>query len=93
MKPRDRRNPHRLIVEGHDDLHTVVHLTGAHGVDWDADGSFAPYIRDAGGRDQALRELPLSLRNQRKVGIILDTDLSSSNTWQCVRQVVKDLAE
>ena len=61
MRPRDRRNPHRLIVEGPDDLHTVVHLTTAHGVDWESDGSSAPFIRDAGGLEGALRELPTSV--------------------------------
>jgi hypothetical protein len=55
MRPRDSRNPRRLLVEGVDDLFTVVQLTRAHGVDWDSEGSGAPFIRDAGGFEGALR--------------------------------------
>lgn len=89
MKPRDRRNPHRLIVEGPDDLHTVVHLTAAHGVDWDSDDSGAPYVRDAGGLDGALRELPTSIKSTRRLGIVLDADQSPVNVWTRVREALR----
>lgn len=93
MKPSSRRNPQRLIVEGTDDKYTVVNLTRAHGVDWDSDGSHAPYIYDAGGLDEALRQLPVSLRTQRTVGLIVDADTSVQQTWARIRRAVEGIVE
>lgn len=81
-------NPSRLLVEGPDDQHTIVHPTRAHGVDWDSDGSSAPYIHAAGGIDKALRELSTSVRVQRRLGVVLDADDSASSRWEDVRRAL-----
>jgi len=38
------QRPNRLVVEGKDDKHTIIHLMRRHSVDWDADER-APFIR------------------------------------------------
>lgn len=88
MKPNNSKNPSRLIVEGPDDQHTIVHLTRARGVDWDSDGSSAPYIQSAGGIDSALQQISASLKVVRRLGIVLDADDSASSRWEDVRRAL-----
>jgi hypothetical protein len=94
MRPKDDRNPSRLIVEGPDDLFSVVQLTRAHGVDWESEGSVAPYIRQAGGFVGALRELSIALRaKHRRLGIVLDADTSPHDKWMDIRKALTGLAD
>jgi hypothetical protein len=93
MRPKDDRNPSRLIVEGPDDLFSVVQLTRAHGVDWDSEGSPAPYVRQAGGFVGALRELSLAVRaKHQRLGVVLDADASPMDRWLDVRKALNGLA-
>jgi hypothetical protein len=76
--------PHRLIVEGPDDQHSIIHLTARHGWDWDNPKPHYPYIEDARGVDPALKALPVAALSCTRVGIVLDADDTPDNRWKSV---------
>ena len=90
------KHPHRLIVEGKD-AHSVIHLMSAHGVDFGAVDSFAPYLqagvgvdedgREMGGRAEAITGFLLALRSPglRRVGLVLDADEHPSQRWRALQ--------
>jgi hypothetical protein len=43
MPPRED-SPYRLLVEGSDDQHSVIHLLRRHGFDWDDKTTDRPYL-------------------------------------------------
>lgn len=89
MNPRDKNNPHRLIVEGSDG-HTVIQLAMKHGCNWDkATPGGLPYIHAAGGIDKVLAEIPTSVVTYRRLGIIVDADEMPRAQW---KRVVEKLA-
>ena len=53
-------SPYRLLVEGSDDLHSVIHLLKRHGFDWDDESTARPYVSDENGIDRLLREHQLA---------------------------------
>lgn len=80
-----KQSPFRLLVEGRDDEHTVIHLMARHGYDW-ADGSRdRPYIRDCGGIDSLLDELPVALLTYRCLGVVLDANQNLPKRWLKVK--------
>lgn len=87
---RDGNHPHRLIVEGSDDLFTVVNLTTKHGMNWNSDPAL-PWISDAKSLERALRELPVSLKVVKRLGILIDADQMLAERWKAVREKVSDL--
>lgn len=83
---KNSRHPHRLLVEGRD-THAIIHLATAHGADFDAQDSFAPYVEEAGGFPRALEPFATALKapGLQRVGLVLDADLSASDRWDSVR--------
>lgn len=79
--------PHQLLVEGPDDMHTVIQFMKRQGYDWE-DATFSPpFIRNCKGVEGLLDLLKLILKNPSytRVGIILDADENLESTWQSVR--------
>jgi len=85
-------SPYRLLVEGSDDQHSVIHLMARHGYDWDDSTIFRPYVHVTGNLFQLLSELPVTLKDDRhfqRVGILVDTDTSVADRWTQVRNNAK----
>jgi hypothetical protein len=84
--PPTRKSPHRLLVEGVDDLHSVIHLLKRHAYDWDNAEIVRPFVHDAGGIDELLEELPVTLKGPYdRIGILVDANGSSQNRWAQIR--------
>lgn len=88
----------RLLVEGRDDLHSVVHLLKPH-IGWNQ-GSEPVQITDCEGESLLGDELiPLWFKepNTEILGIMLDADGNCAGRWQRVRNLctpyVEDLPE
>jgi hypothetical protein len=83
----------RLLVEGKDDMHFVIHLMKYHGVNFDA--PTAPTIEDCGGYPN-LREAagPLLLKSASptvdRVGIMIDADVDSQARWHSISERVRE---
>ena len=77
--------PHRLIVEGKDDLHSIIHLTKRHGLDWDDPPAELPYVHDAGGIDEVMESIVTSAKSFERLGVVVDADHSVDARWQSVR--------
>ncbi|MGA3371539.1 MAG: DUF3226 domain-containing protein [Terracidiphilus sp.] len=89
-------NPKQLIVEGHDDLHSVVGLMKAH-VDW-ADGRLlAPvYIHIGNGAPEILKKeglLTVVLKSSALTtgGVMLDADSAAHGKYERIRNLCIDL--
>ncbi len=80
----------RLIVEGRDDMHSIIGLTKRHGWNWDTPQAHVPYIQNAEGVEQALAAIAVTVRSYKRVGIVLDADLSLAFRWDAVRNQLKE---
>jgi hypothetical protein len=85
-----RRNPKLLIVEGSDDLFSVVGLIRAH-VDWPDGKENAPVrITAAGGADKILEQdyLQVELKTSGvTLGVVLDADTNPKGRYESVRNL------
>lgn len=64
----------RLMVEGKDDVHCVLHLTGKHGLDWDNPEQWMPHLHDCKGFDPLRTALPTAFKTFERLGVIVDSD-------------------
>lgn len=78
--------PHHLLVEGQDDLHSVIHLLRHHGVDWDTPDPQAPYIEDCKSIDRLLDAIEAGVRTYERLGILMDTDFPPTARWSQVQE-------
>jgi len=86
MAQPSEESPYRLLVEGSDDRHSVVHLMKRHRFDWDDEGTIRPYVSDEKGVDKLLRAIPVTLKGPYdRIGIILDADSDPAARWEQVR--------
>lgn len=84
--PPPENSSHRLLVEGIDDQHSIVHLVRRHGFDWDAPDTRLPYVNTAGGLPQLMQIMPLEIRGPYEaLGIVVDADSDVSGRWQQIR--------
>jgi hypothetical protein len=83
----DRSSPYRLLVEGKDDMFSIINLLKRHGYDWDKVAP-VPFVHDANGIDSLLESLPLALKSYVRVGIVVDADLSLADRWKCVHTIL-----
>ena len=82
MRPRDA-SPYRLLVEGTDDLHTIVHLMARHGYDWNDERHTRPFVANSGGIDELLDEFPVALKGRYdRVGVLVDANTHPGDRWQ-----------
>jgi len=82
--------PRRLIVEGKNDLHSIIHLMQRHGWIWDDSHASAPFIEDAGSDKEAIRLLPIAIKSCSRTGIVVDADINCQNRWEQIRTKVTD---
>jgi hypothetical protein len=85
------RNPKQLVVEGYDDLYSVVELMAAH-VPWDDDYKKAPvHIRMGNGASEILEDGYISgllkMHAIRTLGIMLDADANSIGRYTSIRHL------
>lgn len=85
--PPPSKSEYQLFVEGGDDKHSVCHLLMRHGYDWDDARIVRPYVRELGNDREILEALPPALKasHYRRLGIVIDTDISLSNRWAQLR--------
>jgi hypothetical protein len=89
-----RRPTKLLLVEGHDDLISVVELMSAH-IDWPEDKSDAPVqIKNCGGLnnllDRDLISTSLKTPGLETIGILLDADDSGEARWASVKSYLSE---
>ena len=78
-------SPYRLLVEGLDDQHSVLHLMARHGCNWNDASASLPYILSTGSIDRLLESLAVSLKAFDRIGVLVDADESPSNRWAQLR--------
>lgn len=78
-------SPYRLLVEGLDDQHSVLHLMARHGFDWNDSSVPRPYILSTGSIDRLLESLAVSLKSFNRVGVLVDADTSPLQRWAQLR--------
>lgn len=89
MRPRDD-SPYRMLVEGTDDLHSVVHLMARHGFDWDDDRTIRPYVSNSRSLEELLREFPVALKGAYdRIGVLVDANARPTNRWVQLRDRAK----
>lgn len=78
----------RMHVEGPDDQHSIVHLLGHHGVDYDAKPwpPEFPEFQQTGGVRELLEGIDIAVRlsTGRAIGFVLDADSPLRHRWQAV---------
>jgi hypothetical protein len=80
-------SPYRLLAEGTDDVHSVIHLMAQHGYSWDNELLVRPYVDGLGGITPLLEALPVALKSPyARLGFVLDADLNLSDRWAQVRE-------
>ena len=72
-------SPYRLLVEGPNDKHSVIHLMKRHNVDWDDPQKALPYVRDCGGFDLLVESIGVSIKSYQRLGIIVDANVDMYN--------------
>jgi hypothetical protein len=79
-------SPFRLLVEGSDDLNSVIHLMARHGFDWDDESTVRPFISPGGGITGLLNAFSVALRGTyQRIGVVLDANLSLPDRWAQIR--------
>lgn len=79
------KSAHRLLVEGKDDLHTVIHLLQRHNLDFGNPPNGLPYIRATEGYSPLLDALSVAAKSYKRLGIVIDADLDPKARWNEVR--------
>jgi hypothetical protein len=85
MPPRED-SPYRLLVEGSDDLHSVVHLLIRHGFDWDDESIIRPFVNATGSVEKLLSTLPVALKSSyQRIGVVADANSRLPDRWAQLR--------
>jgi hypothetical protein len=80
-------SPYRLLVEGLDDFHSVIHLLKRHGFDWEDETKIRPFVRSENGIDKLLKAIPVTLKSTyERIGIILDGNSDPAARWRQIRE-------
>jgi len=82
-------SPYRLLVEGPDDKHSVIHLMKRHGVDWDDATVLLPCVHDCGGFSPLTSSLGVSSKSYRRLGIMVDANADMAHRWVQVRESLR----
>ncbi len=75
----------RLLVEGPDDLWSIVNLMKRHGADWDLPDEHLPYVEVCEGH-RNLREYIsiVLLKSSEVVGVVVDANSSPADRWRSI---------
>jgi len=76
---------YRLLVEGPDDQHSVIHLMNRHDVNWDDTGATLPCVYACGGFDPLRASLSVSAKSYRRLGVVVDANADIRHRWEQVR--------
>jgi hypothetical protein len=87
---RRESSSYRLLVEGVNDKHSVIHLMKRHGIDWDNSTDLLPHVHDCGGFDQLVKSIQVSAKSYERLGIIIDANMDIEKRWQ---QLTNELAK
>ncbi|MBI3269005.1 MAG: hypothetical protein HYZ53_08280 [Planctomycetes bacterium] len=82
MRGPGSKSPHRLLVEGPDGQHSVLHLLRRHGLNWEDMSQTLPYVESTGGISELLEALPVASKTYDRLGAVLDADLDLHATWE-----------
>jgi hypothetical protein len=77
-------SPYRLLVEGPNDKHSVIHLMKRHNVNWDDPNQAVPYVHDCGGFDLLVESIRVSIKSYHRLGIIVDANMDMYKRWEKV---------
>jgi len=93
MSPPSNKSPYRLLVEGPDDMWTIINILTRHGYNWDDTSTVRPYVEPAGGVEKLLDKDMISsaLKTYTRLGIVVDSDFPPTNRWRQVRNVLESL--
>lgn len=75
----------RLIVEGRDDMFSIISLMSKHGWIWDDAYDHIPFVQDAGGGDDAIKSLPIAIKSCSRIGIVVDADMNCTSRWDQIK--------
>ena len=90
MVPQNSRR--RLLVEGPDDLHCVIHLMRRHGADWDKPDGSLPFVETRGGFEQLRAGISSSLfKSAEAVGVLVDADTDAIARWASIRDRLRQV--
>lgn len=80
-------SPYQLLVEGPDDLNSVIHLMVRHGFEWDDEQSTRPFVSARGGIDPLLRDIAEFLKSAayQRIGMVLDANADLVARWVQIR--------
>ena len=80
--PPSERSPYRLLVEGSDDRHSVIHLLSRHDFNWEDPSLARPFVQEADGIEKLLEAFPVALKaSYERIGIVADADASPLDRW------------
>jgi hypothetical protein len=77
---------YRLLVEGSDDQHCVLHLMKRHGVDWADTTALLPHVHDCKGFESVIASLALSAKSYERLGVMVDANTDIPHRWLQVRE-------
>jgi len=78
--------PQRMLVEGPDDKHSVIHLLRRHGIDWDSEDERVPWVKECNGVDTLLNSVPVSVKSYARLGIVIDANADIKARWGQVQE-------
>ncbi|HEY6320955.1 MAG TPA: DUF3226 domain-containing protein [Thermoanaerobaculia bacterium] len=86
MPPPQDSSTYRLLVEGTDDVHSVIHLMERHGFDWDNSHITRPFVANSGSVEQLLEAFPVALKGPYdRLGVVVDANMHLDNRWAQLR--------
>jgi len=87
MRPPENA-PRKLLVEGVDDLNTIIHLMTRHDIDWDSwseKDKRIPHVYSCGGYSPLLESLGVFAKTIQKLGILIDANEHPFDRWRQVK--------
>ena len=87
MKP-PKDSPFRLLVEGKDDEHAIIHLLMRHKYSWEwIQERPCPYVHNTQSVDELLKRetITSAIKTYRRLGLVLDADNKGPARWNSLR--------
>lgn len=75
----------RMLVEGRDDKHSVIHLMRRHSIDWESGHEHLPWIQECGGFDLLVDSVTVSAKSYPRLGILVDANTNVRQKWEQIR--------
>ena len=78
----------RLLVEGSDDKHCVIHLMKRHGINWDDPQATHPCVHDCGGIEGLFDSLGVAAKSYSRLGFIVDANADIQHRWTQAKEAL-----